>query len=73
MLGSLGSGLFVANAWLPIMPASGQSAPVEEANAAARLDARSENGNTAPLPLINEAVTVRFDDGHVAETFEHTF
>nr|MCU0687216.1 VIT and VWA domain-containing protein [Polyangiaceae bacterium] len=33
----------------------------------------SENGNTAPLPLINEAVTVRFDDGHVAETFEHTF
>ncbi|HEU4536340.1 MAG TPA: VIT and VWA domain-containing protein, partial [Polyangiaceae bacterium] len=72
VLGSLGSGLFVANAWLPIAPAAGQTAPVEERDAA-RLEARSEGGNSAPLPLIGESLRVRFDDGHVAETFDHTF
>lgn len=74
VLGSLASGLFVANAWLPIAPASGQSAPVEERESgAARLDARSEDGNNASLPLVGESLAVRFDDGHVAETFDHAF
>jgi Ca-activated chloride channel homolog len=73
VLGSLGAGLLVANVYLPIAPASGQSAPVEERDAAARLEARSEDGNGAQLPLVAEALTVRFDDGHVAETFDHTF
>src|SRR5262245_10149332 len=74
VLGGLASGLFVANVWLPIAPASGQSAPIEERGAgAARLDARSEDGNNASLPLVGESLSVRFDDGHVAETFDHAF
>ncbi len=74
VLGSLGSGLFVANAWLPIAPAAGQSAPVEEGGAsAARLEARSEDGNAASLPLVGESINVRLEDGHASETFDHTF
>jgi Ca-activated chloride channel family protein len=49
-----------------------QNVPAIRISAAA-LEARSEDGNTASLPLIKEGVSVRIDDGHATSTYDHSF
>jgi Ca-activated chloride channel family protein len=51
--------------------ASAQAA--DEALAPVALDARSETGATQRLPLVDEAIAVRIDDGHASATYDHVF
>lgn len=43
------------------------------ANAGASLEAQSEDGATARLPVVSEAVAVRIDDGYATSTHRHVF
>jgi Ca-activated chloride channel homolog len=56
----------------PITVASGQTLPGERA-ASVALEAHSENGASALLPLLSETLSVRIDDGHATATYRHVF
>lgn len=53
---------------LPSAPAMAQVAP-----APVGLAARSEDGNTASLPLLTESLAIRIDGEHAATTYTHVF
>lgn len=52
---------------------AGAQAVAAPSEAAAGLDARSEDGASRALPLVREALAVRVDDGHAAVTYTHAF
>ncbi len=59
---------------MPNREAAAQNVPhVEPVTPSVGLDAHSENGNSAPLPLVSEKLTVRIDGGHAQSTYEHVF
>ena len=56
-----------------IREVTAQTAEAPERVTAAALEARSEDGNSASLPLVKEGVTVRIDDGHATSIYDHSF
>jgi Ca-activated chloride channel family protein len=50
-------------------PAAAQEATVGPA----ALEAHSESGASQLLPLVNETITARIDDGHATVTYDHAF
>jgi Ca-activated chloride channel family protein len=63
----------VLGAWHPTHVASAQTVSPERSFPAAALEAKSENGGSALLPLISESLSVRIDDGHATATYSHIF
>lgn len=57
---------------MPDRDAIAQTVPNVEP-ASVGMDAHAENGNSAPLPLVSEKLTVRIDGGHAQSTYEHVF
>ena len=49
-------------------PSSAQTAP-----APAGIDARSETGDSAQLPLVSESLAIRIDGEHASSTYTHVF
>jgi Ca-activated chloride channel family protein len=70
---SLGAGLAAGHACVPITRAAAQTRPEGETPPPAVLEARSENGDSASLPLVSEALEVRIDDGHASAKYTHVF
>ena len=58
---------------LPAATASAQTLSPEESAPAVVLEARSEDGASAPLPLLAERLNVRIDDEHATASYEHVF
>jgi len=65
--------LAAGGAVCPVASAWGQTVAAEGVVPAVVLEAHSENGASALLPLLSETLSVRIDDGHATASYGHVF